>query len=393
MRNIVAADVRVLIAHNRYRANGGEERHVELLDRGLREAGVEVRRFERDSCELEGSAARRAAAGLALAYRPGGGGIRRSLRELRPDVVHFHNIWPLLTPSALRAAKRSGAAVVLTVHNYRFACPGGTLWRDGRVHDECIDGSSLRCGLRNPRSDLAESLAYGAALELQRRTGMLRRWVDAFVAPSRFVAGMLVRSGIPQTRVHVIPYGIPLRRKAPPQGRRFALFAGRLVPEKGVETLLAAARLCPEVPVAIAGEGPLAPSVRAADGGNVTHLGQLGRAGISEALAEAAFTLVPSEWYDNLPFAALESLGAGRGVVASEIGGLPEIVDDGATGLLVRPGSPSALAAALRTLWDDRERAAAMGLRARASAERRFSLRSQTRAVLELYARLAAGSP
>jgi glycosyltransferase involved in cell wall biosynthesis len=380
--------VRVLIAHNRYRANGGEERHVELLDRGLREAGVEVRRFERDSRDLEGSAGRRAVAGLALAYRPGAGGIRGPLRELRPDVVHFHNIWPLLTPSALRASKRNGAAVVLTVHNYRFACAGGTLWHDGRVHDDCIDGSSLRCGIRNPRSNLAESIAYGAALELQRRTRMLRRWVDAFIAPSDFVAGMLVRAGIPARRVHTIPYGIPLHREPSPQRRRFALFAGRLVPEKGIETLLTAAGLCPDVPVALAGDGPLAPSVRRA-GANVIHLGPLGRSRLSEALADAAFTLVPSEWYDNLPFAALESLGAGRAVIATKIGGLPEIVEDGVTGLLVRPGSPSALAAALRALWGDGERTAVMGSRALVSAERRFSLQTQTRAIVDLYARLA----
>ncbi len=201
--------LRVLIAHNRYHEVGGEERHVELLERGLAEAGVDVLRFERDSGELDGSVIRKAVAGLVLTYRPGAGGIRQVLREWRPSVVHFHNIWPLLTPSALRAAKRSGAAVVLTAHNYRFACPGGALLRDGLLHEDCIEGSSLLCGLRNPRESRFESLAYGLALEIQRRLGMLRRWVDAFVAPSEFMARMLVRSGLPRDRVHVIPHGLP----------------------------------------------------------------------------------------------------------------------------------------------------------------------------------------
>src|SRR5665213_152359 len=150
--------MRVLIAHNRYRVAGGEERHVELLERGLLEQGVEVRRFERDSAELANSLPKRLVAGATLAYRPGGGGITSVLDEWKPDVVHFHNIWPLLTPAALRLAGHRGAAVVLTLHNYRFACPGGTCPSqdqplDGEfLNTKCIQGSAILCALRhNPR--------------------------------------------------------------------------------------------------------------------------------------------------------------------------------------------------------------------------------------------------
>ena len=189
--------MRVLIAHNRYRNPGGEERHVDLLQEALLNVGIDARRFERLSAELDTSRRKRLVAGLALTYRPGGGGIGHTLDEWRPDIVHFHNVWPLLTPAALRIARLKGAATVLTVHNYRFACPGGTLLRNGSLHHSCIDGSSLACALRNPRGALAESIAYGLALELQRRLGFLERWVDAFVAPSEFVGRMLVRAGLP----------------------------------------------------------------------------------------------------------------------------------------------------------------------------------------------------
>ena len=193
--------MRVLIAHNRYRVEGGEDRHVELLGRGLAEAGLQVRRYEKTSSVLEEGAVQKAFAGLTVAYRPGGGGIRPILREWQPSVVHFHNIWPLLTPSALRAAKASGAVVVMTIHNYRFACPGGTLLRGSVIHEDCIYGSSLRCALRNPRGNRAESMAYGFALEIQRRFSMLRRWVDVFIAPSQFMARMLVAAGVPYEQV------------------------------------------------------------------------------------------------------------------------------------------------------------------------------------------------
>jgi glycosyltransferase involved in cell wall biosynthesis len=378
--------MRVLIAHNRYRLPGGEERHIDLLEEGLLEAGVEVRRFERHSSELDASSAKRAAAALALAYRPGGGGIARVVEDWRPDVVHFHNLWPLLTPAALRLARRRGAAVVLTAHNYRFACPGGTLLRDGVVHDDCVRGSSLLCGLRNPRGGLAESVSYGVALELQRRLRMLTRWVDAFIAPSAFMGRMLIRSGLPEARVHVIGYGLPRMEDATGQRGRYALYVGRLSPEKGVTTLLESAAIAREVPVALAGSGPLDADVRDAA---VTYLGRLDPPGLRAALAEASFTVAPSEWHDNQPFAVLEAFSAGKPVIATGLGGLPEVVRDGATGLIVPPRSPAALASAMKTLWHRPELTRQLGERARQLARDSFSLERQTRTVMSLYEAVA----
>jgi glycosyltransferase involved in cell wall biosynthesis len=382
---VEARQVRVLIAHNRYRFAGGEERHVELLERGLQAAGIAVRRFERDSAELEESRIRRAAAGAFLAYRPRAGGIGRALKDWKPTVVHFHNIWPLLTPSALSEAKRTGARVILTAHNYRFACPGGTLLRGATAHHDCIEGSSLRCGLRDPRGSRTESIVYGMAIELQRRLGMLGRWVDAFVAPSRFMAAMLVRSGLPRDRVHVVASGVPVPHAPPRQRPEHVLFHGRLAPEKGVATLLEAARLNSRIPLALAGSGPLASAAEAA-GGNVRYLGDLDEAGLRRALSQAALTVVPSECYENLPLAALEALALGRPVVATRMGGLPEIVDDGETGRLVPPGDSPALATAIARLWEEPQLTAAMGRRAHAVAAARFTLERQTEQLIDLYA-------
>ena len=121
--------------------------------------------------------------------------------------------------------------MVLTAHNYRFACPGGTLLRGGRIHEDCVEGSSLACALRDPRGAPAESVAYGAALEIHRRLGFLERWVDAFIAPSAFLGRMLVRAGIPEQRVHVIPCGLPFFEQAT-QPCNYAVYAGRLSEER-----------------------------------------------------------------------------------------------------------------------------------------------------------------
>jgi len=375
--------MRVLIAHNRYRNTGGEETDVNHIEEGLRGAGIEVRRFEKDSTDLEHSRGKRLTAGFAVAYRPGGGGIGRAVAEWRPDVVHFHNLWPLLTPAALRAARLRGAAVVLTTHNYRFACPGGTLLRGSEIHDDCIEGSSLACGLRNPRGVFRESVAYGIALEVQRRFRLLERWVDAFIAPSHFVGRMLVRAGLPERRVHVIPYGVPSVEK--PAGiRRYALYAGRLSEEKGVRTLLEAARMAPEVPVAFAGSGPLEADVR---GAQVAYLGRFDgpSPGLIEALSNAAFAIVPSEWYEVLGFAALEAFAVGKPVIATPLGGLPEFVRDGETGLLVKPRSPKGLAQAMRILWHQPDVTEELGERALQYVRERFSLQRQIQSVTSLY--------
>ena len=375
----------MLLAHNRYRLPGGEERNVDGLEAALTDAGMEVRRHERDSATLDDSPLQRVLAGLALTYRPGAGGIRSALRDWQPSVVHFHNIWPLLTPSALRAASQSGAAVVLNVQNYRFACPGGTLLRSGEIHEDCIEGSSLLCGLRNPRSSRLEGVAYGIALELQRRLRMLDRWVDAFIAPSEFMRQMLVRAGLPPARIHVIPNSVPLTDQPQASERKYVLFFGRLVPEKGVRTLLEASRLLPDVPIVFAGDGPLAAEVSGA-GGRTRYLGVLDPGGVTEALRQAAFTVVPSEWYEPLGRTAVESFEAGRAVVATRMGGLPEVVDNESTGLLVEPRAPAALAGAIERLWSDPRRAAEMGNQARATAEERFSRNEQTARLLQIYA-------
>lgn len=376
--------MRILLAHNRYRTVGGEERHIDLLEEWLPTAGVEVLRFDVAS-PVDPSLLERLRLGVTLTYRPGGARVLRDVlvRE-KPDIVHFHNVFPLLTPAAMREARLHGARVVLTIHNYRFACPAGTLLRNGRIHEDCVDGSSLLCGLRNSRGIWSESIAYGIALELQRRLRLPHRWVDAYVAPSRFVAAMLARAGYPATRIHTIYHGTPIDDK-PSQAGDFAFYAGRLSSEKGVETLLAASRLASRVPLVIAGDGPLAPLARAAEGGAISYLGQVDSESIAQLRRDALFSVAPSECFEGQPYGVLESMAAGTPVVASRLGGLAEIVDHEVTGLLVPPHDPLALATAMETLWDDKARAREMGMRAWVYARGHFSPSEQARRLAELY--------
>jgi glycosyltransferase involved in cell wall biosynthesis len=378
--------VRVLIVHNRYRYPGGEERHIDLLEQGLTAAGVTVRRHERASSELVGSFRERVRLAGGLVYRPAA---RRELHRILAawpaDIVHFHNILPWFTPAALHAARRAGAGVVLTAHNYRFACPAGTLLRGSRVHEDCIEGSSLWCGLRNSRDSRVESAAYGVALEVHRRLRFLSSWVDAVVTPSDFLRRMLARFGFPSERIHTVAYGVPIE---PPATYRpeHVLYAGRLSAEKGVATLIAAAERNRDIPLVVAGDGPLADYVRGHSGGAVKYVGHLDSDGVATLRNRAAFTVVPSEWYEVLPFAAIESIAAGRPAVATRVGGLPEIVSDGENGYLVPPGDPRFLAETMRRLWSDHALGERLGTNGWRTANERFSLRCQTSTLIDLYA-------
>jgi glycosyltransferase involved in cell wall biosynthesis len=218
---------------------------------------------------------------------------------------------------------------------------------------------------------------------------LLERWVDAFIAPSEFVRRILALAGIHDERVHVIPHGVPRIEAASTPGK-FALFAGRLTSEKGLRTLLEAARAAPDVPLRIAGDGPLEPEVRAA---NVEYVGKLSRHEMAETLREAAFVVVPSESHEVFPYSVLESLAAGKPVVATSVGGMPEIVADRITGLLVPPRSAPELAHAMRTLWRDRRMADELGARASEVARERFSLDRQVTDTVALYESLLDGRP
>ena len=305
------------------------------------------------------------------------------------EVVHFHNLWPLLTPAALRGARDAGARVVLTVHNYRFACPLGTLLRHGEIHDDCLAGSSLACGLRGAREHGLRAVAYGVALELHRRLGWVERWVDAYVAPAEFVRGALARAGIGPDRVHVIRNGVPPSGGAGPRpassGPSYALYAGRLAREKGIEVIASAARLAPEVPIVVAGSGPLEESLRRDLPRSLSLVGHQDRERVALLHAGSSMSLLPSTCHEVAPYGALEAAAAGKPVIGSAIGGIPEIVADGTTGLLVPPGDPAALAAAMKRLWHDPDAAAALGAQAALRIRRDHSLARAARQHLSLY--------
>jgi glycosyltransferase involved in cell wall biosynthesis len=319
--------------------------------------------------------------------------VAAAVRELRADVVHVHNMLPLVGPRGLAAAREAGAAVVLHLHNARLFCAIGVASRDGGPCFRCrgrltIPGLALNC-----RGSLPEAVVYAAALALQQP--QVFRTVDRFLAPSRYAVGQLALLGVPAERLEALPHYLPdeafAERSRAAEGS-YALVASRLSVEKGIDTGIEAAARA-GVPLRIAGEGPaadeLAAQARRLDA-PVELLGRVDRSDLAALLAGAGALLMPSRYHEFSPYAALEAMAAGVPVVASRLGGLPELI--GAE-RCVPPNDPEALAARLGALWADPDGRRKEGEALRSAARERHGEARYTRDLVGLYERLASSGP
>jgi glycosyltransferase involved in cell wall biosynthesis len=376
----------VLVLHNRYRIEGGEERSVALQLAALGAAGIEHRALERSSAEVG-----RARAGAAL-LRGGerADEIAGAVRELDAQVVHAHNMLPLIGPRGLAAAREAGAGVVLHLHNARLFCAIGVASRDGGPCFRCHGRLTLPGLVLNCRGSLPEAAAYAAALSLHQPRVL--EAVDRFVAPSRYAAGQLALLGLPRERLEVLPHYLP--RSALADGStadegRYAVAVGRLSPEKGLDVAIEAAAQA-GVRLRIAGEGPSAGELSALAsriGAPVELVGRLARPELAELMRGAAMQVMPSRYHEFSPYAALEAMAAGVPVVASRLGGLPELLGPERC---LAPNDPGAVAARMRQLWDDpgRRRTEGEALLARVRAEHSQELFVER--LLDLYGRVSA---
>lgn len=382
----------VLAVHNYYQRWGGEDAEFEAETELLRAKGHRVATFTKNNQDIHG--------GPSLAVntiwsRSSRRELAEMIAEFRPDVVHFHNTFPQISPAAYWAAHDAGVAVVQTVPNYRLVCLNGVLYRDGRVCEDCLGHAIPWPGVRHRcyRGSAMASAVVGGMIVTHRLLGTWRDLVDVFVPPTGFVRDKLVEAGYRQVQFMVKPNLV--RRDAGPGSHDggFALFAGRLSPEKGVRTLLTAweqgnARL----PLRVAGDGPLAPEVRQVAQSNpgIEWLGHCSPDDVLDLMGEAQMVIVPSVCYETFGLTVAEAYSRGTPVIASRIGGLAEIVEDGRTGRLVEPGDARELAQSVLALAAQPDQLAAMGRQARIAFETKYTAEANHQRLLEIYAAAAA---
>jgi glycosyltransferase involved in cell wall biosynthesis len=377
--------MRVLVVHNRYRSEGGEERSVQLQLRALRRAGVEHALVERRSAEVS-------RLGAARALLRGGHeeeDVAVAVGALPADVAHVHNMLPLIGPRGLAAAREAGARVVLHLHNVRLFCAIGVASRDGGPCFRCHHRLTLPGLVLNCRGSLPEAAVYAAALA--RHQPAVLDAVDRFVVPSRYAQRQLALLGLPEERIDCLLHYLPEDAFAPAsradQGR-YALIAARLSVEKGIDVAIRAVAQT-GIPLRVAGEGPAAAELSALAkrlGAPVEMLGRADRERMGTLLAEAAALVMPSRYHEFSPYAALEAMAAGVPVVAARLGGLPELVGEERC---VEPNDPSALAGRLATLWENPAARREEGEALRTRARERHSEERYLRDLLDLYERVS----
>jgi glycosyltransferase involved in cell wall biosynthesis len=393
--------MKILIGHNTYQQAGGEDIVAAAEARLLAEHGHEVVWYRRDNDEVPPNPGLRAVVlGLRTvwasdSYRA----IKDLLKRERPAVAHFHNTFPLVSPSAYFASADAGVPVVQTLHNYRLLCPSAMLFRDARPCEDCLlrampwPGVLHRCYRHNGLA----SLAVASMLSVHRALGTWKNKVNCYIAVSEFARRKFVEGGLPAGRIRVKANFVDFDPgvKSGPGG--YALFIGRLSEEKGIASLMKAwRRLRTPIPLLVAGEGPLHDQIAATAaelGDNrITVVGAKHHGEIPGLMHGARFLVFPSTWYEGFPLSILEAFACGLPVVASRIGSMADTIVDGKTGLHFEAGNASDLAAKCDWAWQHPEEMQQMGRAARAEYEAKYTPEKNYEALMDIYRLVRPGA-
>lgn len=299
---------------------------------------------------------------------------REWLDRERPDALIFHNIFPVLSPAVVEEASRRRIATIVYLHSYRYLCANGFFLNHGRPCERCIGGNFWPAALTACwRDSRLLSAWYGSVLATLRPRGFFER-VDRFVSVSEFVRSKYIEAGIPPGRIVALHNCFPYRDYFPvAEDEGYVLFMGRFSAEKGVLTLLKAARDLPGIPFQLAGDGPQMEEARRYIGEhglrNVTLAGFVEAKARQKLYAGARFVVVPSEWFEPFATVVPEAYSNGKPVLASRMGGLIEMIEPGKTGELFDRANVTQLANLIRAMFEDRTRTAAWGRNARVWVE------------------------
>jgi len=388
--------LKILLVHNRYLHAGGEDAAFLQEAALLRRHGHDVREYAEDNRRISEigwpSAAVRAVWSSGTRVR-----LRDLIRRERPQVAHFHNTFPLISPSAYWACRETDTPVVQTLHNYRLLCAAALFFRSGRPCEDCMGTRTLWPGVLHAcyRGSRLQTAGVTLMLETHRMLGTWRNRVDLFIALSEFSRRKFIEGGIAEERIALKPNFV---HPDPGPGRAegdFALFVGRLSIEKGVKVLLDAWRNLPQCPLAVCGDGPMREQVnRFAEArlpGAVRVHGALARQEVFDLMKKARFLVFPSTCYESFPMAIAEAFACGLPVVSTDIGTPAEIVHAGRTGVFFRSGDPQSLAAAVDRLWARPAETRRMGGEARAEFLARYTAEANYARLMEIYSRARGG--
>ncbi len=384
--------MRILIGHNYYQQPGGEDAVFRSEIAMLKNFGHDVCVYERHNDEIKPGILSRISHAASLRFsKTSYGQVRSLIRSFKPDVAHFHNVFFVMTPAVLYACKDEGVPVVVSLHNFRLMCINGLFFRDGKPCEDCLNGPRVAGIIHKCYRD---SLAFSAlAADMINYHWRCKTWdnvVDRFVVATEFTRNKYVQAGIPSAKFTVVPNFAEGPSYHGTQGKGdYALYVGRLSREKGIDILLQAWRTIKEIPLYIAGQGPMQKEIEAyiKDHGlaNVRMLGFLQNDNYSKALTRAKFLIVPSVCYENFPRVVAEAFACGIPVLANRLGTMQEIVEDGRTGLLFSNGDPQDLAAKAMDMVLDENRYTLLSANARHVYDLKYSPARHYEGLMSVY--------
>jgi glycosyltransferase involved in cell wall biosynthesis len=384
-----------LIVHNHYRQPGGEDTVFERESALLRDRGNTVASYIRSNAELEGLTymatpmAEAHAIWSSRTYRQ----MSSLLAEFNPDVVHFHNTFARISPSAYYACRRAGVPVVQSLHNSRLICPSAILTRNGTACDLCVGksfawpGIKLKCYRRSSIRTAGVALVTG----FHRAIGTWEKYIDKYIVFSEFYRQKFISSGLPAEKITVKPHFLdpdPGARKSGPG--EYALFIARLDPEKGVGTLMEAWKSLPDVPLIVRGDGPLKEqleaSIAAQELPSVRIAERLPASGLVDLIKRAKFLIWPSlGHYETFGLVAMEAFACGVPVIAAATGVAAELIENGKDGLHFEAGNAADLVAKVRWAEQHPEELAVMGRNARQTFERKYTATKNYEILMSIY--------
>jgi glycosyltransferase involved in cell wall biosynthesis len=387
--------MRILQVHNYYQQPGGEDQVVATEAAFLRARGHSVGQYTMHNDQI-GPTGRLQLAGKTMWNQRAYTDLRAAVRSTGAALMHVHNTVPLISPAAYYAAKREGIPVVQTLHNYRLLCPAGTMYRDGQVCSLCVNKAFAWPAIVKAcyRGSAGASGVLAGMLTAHRLIGTWANRVSRYVALTDFARDQFIQGGIPADKIVVKPNCLAYDPGVGSGEGRYALFVGRLSPEKGIGTLLEAFKLLGGVvPLKVVGMGPLESALPSKYSGlnSVQWLGQVAHAEVVSLMKAATMLIFPSEWYECLPMTIVEAYAVGLPVIGSDLGSTGTLVRDGKTGLLFRTADAADLAAKVEWAWTHDEEMRIMRLEARAEFERYYTAEANYEQLLRVYELAARG--
>ena len=372
---------RVLIVHNGYQHKGGEDTVVEAEVELLRERGHAVALFTRHNDDIHGVSKLMLvantfwASGVAAEFAT-------ELERFQPDVIHVHNTFPMISPAIYWVAAKYHIPVVQTLHNFRLLCPQAMFLREGKVCEACMGAIPWRGVVHGCyRNSKVQSAVLAGMVSLHRLLGTWQHKVTRYIALNEFCRQKFINGGLPAARVVIKANFVDFPRPAVTQRADF-LFVGRLSAEKGVDVLAQAARQT-QVQIHVAGTGPEQRQLEQIS--NVQLLGALSTDDVRRRMSDSLALVLPSVWYENFPRTLVEAFGCGLPVIASRLGALAELVEDGVTGLLFNPSDADDLADKLQWAHAHPEQMRAMGEAARAKYEAFYTAEKNYQQLVAIY--------